>query len=372
MKKTGTITFHASNNNGSFLQAYALQKIILDKLKINNEIINLCSSKTENLYRLIRPIKKSADVLRTIVSILLYKKLKKREECFDIMRKRHLKLSKLLKSESEALDCAQNYDCVIAGSDQIWNITAHDFVKSFFLPNVKTKKITYAISCGSNINSMDLSQFAEYINGFSELSTREINSAKIISNIYKNGDVKTVLDPTLLLNQEQYADLYDADKRMIEKPYIFLYSINYNKEVLKTAKRMSKIMGLPVVTIFNSYHAIMSTFFGIKVIYDAGPAEFLNLMKNAKCVLTNSFHGTAFSIIFKKQFYHLTTAENGHVLKDDRINGLLAKLDLDQDISFYSTEKEIFEKSNIDYVFVYNKLEILRKESFDYLEHSLL
>ena len=128
---------------------------------------------------------------------------------------------------------------------------------------------------------------------------------------------------------------------------------------------------MPVVTVFTSYHAIVCKAYGIKVMYDAGPSEFLNLIKNAEYVLTNSFHGTAFSIIFEKNFYHLCSNRNGEILRDDRINGLLDKLNMEQNISLFSTEKEILDKGKIDYLPVRDKVKQLKEEAFNYLKKAL-
>lgn len=369
-KNTVSVTFHSANNNGSFCQAYALQKVLIEKIGVNNKILDFRSFENQKLYRLFRPISSISDALRDIVSLLHYKKLNSRYNKFEQMRKKYLLLTDLYEGEDEAKNEINKYDIAICGSDQIWNVDAHDFSKLYFLPDVSCRKASYAVSCGSKVQNLNLEPFADYIRKFDALSLRETKSLESIQELTGRKDSVVSLDPTLLLDESDYDVLYKKEP-LIKGQYIFLYTINYDKQAMAQAKRISKIYNMPVITVFTSYHAIVCHAYGIKLIYDAGPAEFLNLIKYADIVLTNSFHGTAFSVVFQKNFYHICSSENGQIVRDDRINGLLDFLGLHQSISLNSTDEEILNLKDVDHKRYLDKLLELRKESFEYLKKML-
>ena len=325
--RTGTITFHAPNNNGSFLQAYALQKVLTCELNIENEIIDFRSEKQTNQYKTFRPVHCKNDLLKNIVSLPHFKKLNKRYARFESMRDHYLKKTLCIVSEDDALKQANQYDVVIAGSDQIWNTGAPDFSRVYFLPEISTRKVSYAVSCGSVANDAGLKKYQDDINAFEQVSVREAAVEKQVRTVY-GGRISVVLDPTLLLRKADYSELYSTEP-LVQGEYIFYYSINYSRDSLQAVKKLSQITGLPVYTVFTSFHTSLSERYGVKVLYDGGPSEFLNLLDNAKYVATNSFHGTAFSLIFHKEFYHLCDMTDGRVKKDDRIDGLLEQLGLE-------------------------------------------
>lgn len=150
--KTGTITFHAPNNNGSFLQAYALQTVLKNQLEgVENEIIDFYSEKQMRQYSVFRKPKSGGDIGRNLISLVHYKGLKSRHERFDQMRKKHLALSRRCAAEKEVYEVANAYDTLICGSDQIWNTEARDYSDAYFMTGVEKKKISYAASFGSHI-----------------------------------------------------------------------------------------------------------------------------------------------------------------------------------------------------------------------------
>ncbi len=364
--KTATLTFHAPNNNGSFLQAYALQRTLF-KFNIENKIIHFYSKQQEEQYALFRKPKSKMDVIRNVVSLLHYSKMKQRFQRFEEMRNSFLKLTKRLKEEKYVYNELSQYDTLICGSDQIWNTNARDFSDVYLLPNVKKKKIAYAISCGSAINENKKDSLFKCAKDFEHISFREESTTELFK---KHGAVNavTVLDPTLLLNPEDYMSLKKNDCMVGEK-YIFLYTINYNDQVLETVKKISKVTGLKVYAAFNGYSAVKCSKYGIKVIYDMSPDVFLSMIENASIVCSNSFHGVAFSILFHKEFYRINDVDNaGKRIKDDRIDNLLNSLN----IGAVSIDKNmIFSKVKIDYKQVDERISVLRKKSLDYLLESL-
>ena len=364
--KTGTITFHAPNNNGSFLQAYALQQILVKELGVDNEIIDFRSVKQTNQYKTFRPVRCKNDLLKNLASLPHCRKLNIRYARFEEMRNRYLMKTECIVSEEDALKQASKYDVLIAGSDQIWNTGAPDFSPAYFLPNVDKRKIAYAVSCGSVAGSAGLKEYEGAISAFEGISVREEAVKKQLQSIYSD-EIGVVLDPTLLLNEADYQSLYQKAP-LVEGDYIFYYSITYSKDSLKAVQKLSEKTGLPVYTVFTSFHTSLSERYGVKVLYNGGPSEFLNLLAHAKIVATNSFHGTAFSLIFHKNFYHLCDMEGEKMKKDDRIDGILERLGLASRNYCYQQEELLpdltYEKADI-------QMQQLRKESLEWLRAAL-
>ena len=326
--KTATITFHAPNNNGSFFQAYALQQILKNDLHVENQIIDFRSEKQINQYSVLRPIHSKNDIAKNIVSLTHYKDIKLHNLRFERMRERHLDMTKRCVTVEEVRELAGDYDLLIAGSDQIWNTTAPDFSEAYLLPDINTRKVAYAVSLGSESANAKLANYKNYLYAFSGMSTREISAQRILEGILQK-EISIALDPTLLLEKKEYEKLVRNRKPLVDGNYIFFYSISYPAEVLNVARTIAKRTGMKIVTVFTSFHTIMCDRYGIEVKYNAGPEEFLNLIANARMVLTNSFHGTAFSIIYRKPFFHICQTKNGKLQRDDRIDGILETLGIE-------------------------------------------
>ncbi len=221
--KTGTITFHAPNNNGSFLQAYALQQILMKELGVDNEIIDFRSAKQTNHYKTFRPVRCKNDLLKNLASLPHFRKLNIRYARFENMRNQYLTKTECIISEEEVLKQTDEYDALIAGSDQIWNTGASDFSPVYFLPIANKRKIAYAVSCGSVAGTAGLKEYEGAIYTFERISVREEAVKKLLQPFY-NGEIGVVLDPTLLLNKEDYQLLYQKAP-LVEGEYIFYYSI---------------------------------------------------------------------------------------------------------------------------------------------------
>ena len=324
--RTATITFHAPNNNGSFFQAYALQKVLTEKLGVENEILDFRSEKQVRQYSVFRPVRSVRDLAKNGVSLLHYEAIKTHNQRFEAMRERCLNMTPRCASAEEAVRIADRYDAVIAGSDQIWNTGAPDFSPAYLLPGVRARKIAYAISFGSFSREAELLPYKKELEAFYRIAVREESARRHLRGLIGR-EAELTLDPTLLLDGEDYRAMTDGAP-LIPGGYIFFYSISYPEEVMRTAKRIAERMGLPIVTVFTSFHTVTCEKHGMKVRYDAGPEEFLNLVMNARLVLTNSFHGTAFSLLLHKPFYHLGKTVDGQLQRDDRIAQILEAMEL--------------------------------------------
>lgn len=323
--KTATVTFHASHNYGSMLQAYALQHILKNELNVDNEIINFRSDKQKEFYPI--PSTKNYSLKRRIVRWLLGyndKPLLDKYNLFENFLKEKLILSQEFNNEDEVAEYAQQFDYLISGSDQIWNTFCYDFSWLFFLPFAKNNAIAYAPSMGpygkSEIKEEHYSKINECLNNYKAISVREKGTAEAIKTI-SNKEVETYVDPTLLVKPEIW-DEFSGNKPLIDGDYIFMYQPFIHEVFYKTSKEISKITGLPVVvsnqlpTWAELYNKIPFTT-KIKTKLDCGPIEFLNLIKNAKFVISASFHAVVFSIIFNRPFF----AINGNT--DNRMSHLL-------------------------------------------------
>lgn len=369
MKEIGIITFHASYNYGSVLQAYALQNTIASLKNCNCEIINFAVPAQAEMYSLFRKNDGFKNICKNIITLFYKYKIRKlRNEAFYKFINTVLKLSKEKYSSMLALEEGKlKYNIFICGSDQIWNVGIKDFDYSYFLPFVKgAKKIAYAPSFGGNNPFQDI-QVKEKVKGYLEdfyaLSVRE-NKGKEILKEMTSKKVSVVLDPTLLLQKKDWDVI--CSERIIKRDYIFFYSIDYNSAVVKMVKKISKRLGLPVVILFTTSAALKTLFSGFKVAENEAPEEFISLVKYAKLVLSNSFHGTVFSIIYRKPFYVLRGNYNGKVNSDNRLTTLLKKFNLqNRELNINTEDSDI--SFNIDYSNSEASIEEERKKSMDYL-----
>ncbi len=324
MKKVGIITFHASHNYGSMLQAYALQQIVLG-MGFDCEIINFRTERQKNLYRpdfckggIYERLK------RLIVQYPYVRQLYKKRVLFEYFLKKNLTLSNKEYSTLEELEQETfDYDYFISGSDQIWNTGCLDFDWAYFLPFVRHGiKIAYAPSMGPYPGCYgkkdDLIRIVTLLQDYNSLSVREPGTADYIHKLFVD-KIPILLDPTLLLSPKQWNVLIDPDP-IIKGEYIFLYSPKFEPlhSTYELAEVISKRYGLKVVlSQVPKYLCSIRRWHNFEIKADVGPKEFLNLCKNAKLVCCNSFHAVVFSILLQKPF----AVFNG--MKDSRIANLL-------------------------------------------------
>ena len=190
----------------------------------------------------------------------------------------------------------------------------------------------------------------------------------VLENFDRKAQV--TLDPTCLLDSNDYDKLYKKTP-LVKGEYIFLYSINYNEDILTMARETSKALKIPVITVFTSYRAVRCRRYGVKVLWDSAPAEFLNLIANAKLVLTNSFHGNVFSAIFQKDFFRVCAEKDGKLIRDDRIDDFLDNVGLPRNISLSTKIDYIIENLRVNYEGFEEKLQSLRAQSIKFLQQAL-
>lgn len=331
-KKVGIITFHASHNYGSMLQAYALQQIVLG-MGFDCEIINF---RTERQKRMYRPDFFKGGIFerlkRLIVQYPYIRQLYKKSFLFESFLKNDLILSNkeyatLEELEQETFD----YDYFISGSDQIWNTGCFDFDWAYFLPFVKRgKKIAYAPSMGPYPGCYgrkdDLMRIVPLLKEYDSLSVRESGAVDYIHKLFVD-EIPIVLDPTLLLSPKQWNALISPDP-IIKDDYIFLYSPKFEPlySTYELAEAISKRYGLKVVlSQVPKYRCTIRRWNNFEIRADVGPKQFLNLCKYAKLVCCDSFHAVVFSILLQKPFIVFNGMEDSRIANFLNLTGLQSR-----------------------------------------------
>lgn len=325
--KVSIITFHAADNCGSHLQAYALQQVLKSELNIDSEIIDYSNQNQRELYSLYLPFKSLKYCIINLYRSVFFFLIRRYKKSFQDFSRTYLTLTEQhysLKEELKSLD--GKFDIYITGSDQVWNTKAYDYDDSYFLDFVTCgKKIAYAPSLGAtNIVESKESRrkISDFLSTFTAVSVRERNGKEVLKSVCSM-DIPILLDPTLLLNREDWHSL--IGERIIKKKYIFYYAFSYRKEANSIVKEISKRYGLPVYIVDAYAWALRRNFLeGFHLSPQFGPKAFLNLIYYSELVLTTSFHGTALSVALGKKFWYLETSM--HNKNDDRAESLLNQL----------------------------------------------
>lgn len=371
MKDTiGIITFHDANNCGSILQAYALQYTLEKKIGKKSEIINFSNAEQKNMYALFRKVHKINDLLSNIATIVFYPKFKRHYIDYQNFKKEHYCLSQKSYTSSQELQSMDKYFCLIAGSDQVWNLNCPDADDVYFLSfNEDVKKIAYAPSFGANNPneySSNPEKYKSYLKSFDWLSVRENNGKKWIKEA-TGRDIPVLLDPTLLLDKTEWDSVCEKDYPKTD--YIFYYAFNYSDENNRLVKEIAQKYNMPVYILDIKSWVKAAAKYGIKITDRSGPGFFLTYIKHAKMVFTTSFHGTVFSVIFKKKFWFFDSAI--HNPDDDRVYTLLEQLNLRHRLIKTDNCSDINIMEEINFDDCYSRLEKLKETSIAWLKNAI-
>ena len=361
--KVGILTFHASHNYGSMLQAYALQKVLMN-LGIETEIINFRSDIQKSLITPYISMKHPrSSLIKFMKEPGKAMNLLSKYNRFERFLKNYLIVTQELSTSDDVAEFVKNanYDAIITGSDQIWNPACWDFNMCYFVAfPFSGKRIAYAPSLGSNPNQIsgnEEKRITAAINRYDAISTRESKGKAFLSKI-TDIPIDVVLDPTLLLEARQYSEL--ANKNVnISEPYIFYYTPREESGYFDKAKELSSLTGLKILVTQN-YPEYKGSDIVRKLA--CGPREFITLIKNATYTIGNSFHLLAFSLIFKKEFYLLTK------VSDSRMMNLLTPLGLQNRLI---VNESLSLQSPIVYSDVESVLASERNKSLNYLYSAL-
>lgn len=369
MKKVGIITFHNSYNCGSMLESYAMQKIV-EKCNKKAEIVNFSSKGQKELYGVWNKNNSLKNIIKNILVVPAIGKVKINNEKYENFKNENFNLSKEYSVMSEIKE--DDYSIVIAGSDQIWNITIQDHDDSYFLPWVKNaKRVAYAPSFGAkkiSDNTDNIDKYKKYLNNFDALSVRENNGQEWIKEMIGK-EVPVLLDPTLLLDRKDYEEIENKDIE-IEDKYIFFYSPSFDRNICKFVKRIADKYGLKVITwSTKSYYFKMVKSFGFELPEYEDPSVYLNLIKNAELVMTTSYHGTIFSTIYRKKF--ITIKNGGMYGNDDRVKTLLSQLGMEDRLIPFVFDESYNYLQDINYEKYDKQLPDLRERSLKYIKENI-
>ncbi len=360
-KKVGIITFHAAHNYGSSLQSYAL-KTIYTSLGVKSQIINFRTPAQKDQYTPLTKRKGFKYILKNAFFLLNYKKRKEKYITFENFISTYLTEHQPEYYSLEQLTATPpDYDLYICGSDQIWNTRPNDASMAYFLPFTNGKKASYAPSFGPIGNITNKEEISQYLKSFDMLSVRELRGQELVKEM-TGTEAPILVDPTVLLKSEQWDIL--SRERLVSGEYIFFYSLFSTRAMIREVREISRQLKLPVVVSNISNQNDLLTGFIHKT--NAGPREFLSLVKHAKLVITSSFHGSVFSILYNKPFL----VYNG--LQDNRINTLLETTHL-QNRSFSAGEgrQHAMDAFNTDYTLANELLEKERQKALQYIAKTL-
>ncbi|PKN51552.1 MAG: hypothetical protein CVU55_11430 [Deltaproteobacteria bacterium HGW-Deltaproteobacteria-13] len=361
-KKVGILTFIWSMNYGAKLQALALQSVI-SSLGFDCELISYKRKEDCRISESLRHLQ-NGQLKRAARGLMLETFNWQRNLRFNNFTSQNIKMSpKICFDLNDLAALSDRYDAIICGSDQVWNPElTRESQLSYLLdfPNKRDlRRIAYAPSLGNDtLDEKWHDTFKRCLRKFDSISVREKSSRGFISSL-ADKEIASVLDPTLLLSKEQWVE-YSKDIE-IKEPYLLVYSFGISPGLRKLTEQIAKNKGLKIVTFHKQRHYKNE----LKRFPNAGPSEFLGLFEKADFVITNSFHGTAFSIILQKPFYSVIN------IRGARLKDLLKELGLEDRLIINDETKQVKHDEMINYVRVEEKLSVLRNKSIKYLITAL-
>ena len=359
LRKVGILTFHKSPNYGALLQTFALYQFIKSNYKdCKVSILDFKCKGNSDEYcpeKLIDRLSSSKFAIvrygkRFLLKSRFKKKYDRKYESFNEFTSEHLSVC------DGALDC---YDCVFLGSDQIWNphITG-GFQDAYFGLDERYKariKASYAASCG-NVSDLSSEEISILIKNLHNLDYVGVREKSLCDVLYDNGiDSCLTMDPTFLFEKDEYIKMLNIP--LSTEKYILEYALQYSKELDELADSISKKKGVKVIRLCGYADPYTRHMAGQRL-FDAGPKEFLRLISNADHIVTNSFHGVAFSIIFRKSFNVVLPA-----VRQSRILDLVTSLGLEDRVY----DNRTVNTYDIDYSIKLKILEEKVKESKRYI-----
>ena len=379
--RVGILTlFHGNNNWGGNLQGYALKAYIednfenasVDLIKYHSSVNVIYKSKLEQMEQygpseIVKKISERVIKKKTPVDELL----KKRNKFFEQFQNSYL-TNKHVYTDEELQELANEYDCLICGSDQIWNPNVAR--PGYFLKGVTgTRKISYASSIARDrLSDKEARVMIPLIEKFDFISVREKTAKTILDSYFKGEkEIFEVLDPAFMRTREQWSEFIGSERYETE-PYALMFffsdSSSYRSRIeMYCQSRGLKLIGIPHATTYIRSDEDEN----YEKAYDVGPVEFLRLFRDASYVFTDSFHGSAFSIIFQRQFCVFERDKNTKTSKNSRLYDLLAKFQLSNRLIRNVENVDSVLKKEIDFKKINDILERERTVSGKFLKRAL-
>lgn len=380
MKKIGLCLAFKGQNYGMLLQAFATQQIV-KRLGYETEIIDYQRTNLKHIrftpYLLVFYWKQLLNKLTNRKKVIELDEchkinLEKRKEKAEEFRQEHLENIIKCIGIDELEKNAEKYDGVLVGSDQQWlpDVAFSNFRTLRFVPD-HINKISYATSLGvSTYPHYCKSSAKNFLERIDYCSVREQEGKNIINSIC-NIDVKVVLDPTYLFTKEEWLDLIPS-RKMFEYPYLFCYFLGNSDQQKQKARKFADKNNLKIVSILsNESTSDLDLTYADFVVSGASPEDFINWIRGAKFVFTDSFHGVAFSIINEKQFYVFYRRRlDSKTSRNSRIDNILRTFELNNRLIL--DQQDISNNENIiDYHTVNEILNDKRARSLHFLKNAL-
>lgn len=388
MNKIAIASCYFQHNYGSMLQAYATQ-MALDKLGYDNETIDISGfngkiKKAKMLY--FTKASLTSDILLSkmgMAKTVLIRKFSGNEyasnshiraDKFDTFSRRYFRISPVYNSKAElGSKCEDIYSAVLVGSDQLWlpgNIAADYYTLNFVPASVNT--IAYATSFGQSSLPRDSEEKAKvFLRKIKHIGVREESGQKLVKELVDR-DVPVVCDPTLLFTGEEWMEIQQAEP-IVKGKYIFCYFLGNNPPHREFAIRLKETTGYKIIALIHLDEFVKSDEgYADETPYGIDPADFLNLIRNAEYVCTDSFHCSVFSILYKKLFFTFRRyARNTKFSTNSRLDTLFNMVGISGKIMNGDENIEKCLKLKIDFAAAHTKLENVRADSYAYLVNSL-
>lgn len=301
-KKIYILTTQYANNIGAQLQCYALSKYLNLLPGVNCQVLRYLPKGHNRSWTILRKPRSFRDVLKLIYDLIridfLPLRIKKRKKMKEFIS-RYIPSSETQYDRNKITNHPPIADIFIVGSDQIWNFNLRmDFTYFLdFIKDTNTKKISYAASIADDWDEQNKIKIKPFINQFDKISIREEGNLECINSVLVDKKATVVCDPVFLLSKKEW-DMIKSP-RLIEGPYILCYFLSVSNLAVEVVSRIKELTGLKIVYLNLNTIDKFNSDVNIK---DGDPSDFIRLIADASYICTNSFHCSAFSIIYKKNF----------------------------------------------------------------------
>lgn len=333
--RTLTVTFHHTTNYGAVLQTYALQQTLLSMGHENMvlETVVYGTKKKKKWWSL-------RNLYMQYIGWLRKEETQKLRDHFSAFHRQRLILTRPYSSMDDLRADAPDVDCLITGSDQVWNMsTTPRLLDSRLLRFGKESAIRFSYAASmedTNYTEDQKALLRESLSGFKGISVRE-EAAKTYIESFTPYHVTRVLDPVFLLSNEKWSDI--AIEPRIKGPYILCYQVQSNNRMEEVAYYLKKKTGLPVISICNSPIRWMKSDY---YYHDVSVEEFLGFYMNASYIVSASFHGVAMGLVFDKPVYAMVKSARANRLKEIMklfgLDDFIVHQDDNKAITLYSDE----------------------------------
>lgn len=385
MKPIALVTCYFHYNYGSMLQAYATE-MIMQQMHLPYQTI-ACKAPIDYMEenKAIYIVKKLliGDWKMKLGKMQIEREKKKnpvfarnwtiRDEAFNLFAKESFHLSPYCKNRAELKAMANNYSAILVGSDQLWRTDSveHGYYTLEWVPD-NIRKIAYSTSIGvKEVPWFQVEKNRRFMNRFDYIALREQSACDLVYKL-TGRKVQVVLDPTLLFTGEQWMNIQQIEPLTTDN-YIFCYLLGNNPDQRALIKQVQEKTGLKIVALQHLDEYIPSDEgFADEAPYNVGPREFLNYIRNADYIFTDSFHCSVFSILYKKQFFTFSRfSERAKQSTNTRIDNLLNLTGLSQRRINSQSELNSILDMPCNYKGVDERLDALRQSSMEYLYTAL-